>query len=252
MLEERNFMLCCGRFFNCCGGRFKKVKPVVSAGPKLVSPQYQLKEPSREVNVLDQILKSQLEKNKQDFTILELAGGDGTNSIELARRGYKVIFTDRDYSYLPDKPENTFKKFQDSITYQQLNLSENISRQIITPVNAIFFRLGIHFFGNSRIEAMAKELFDTLKPGGVIIITAKSKKDPLYLQSEHIGDGMCKVNNYSRNFLDLGTFDEYFSKVGFLRQSYLETQEILYKDPYKSDLITLIYQKPADGQPVKT
>jgi SAM-dependent methyltransferase len=176
-------------------------------------------------------------KREQAGRILELGGGQGRDTLYLAREGFDVTVLDFAKSGIDDIKRKT----TESGLTGRINA---IVHDIRTPFpfeensfNACFSHM-LFCMDLTMVEltALSVEVRRVLKPGGYHIYTARHTRDPHYAKGVHQGDEIYQTGGFAVHFFDRG-------KVHLLAEGFTieEVEEFEEGDlPRKLFRVTLI------------
>ena len=106
--------------------------------------------------------------------VLDLCSGIGRHSIEFARRGFKVTGVDRTLPYL-DQARASASKENLEIEFVRSDMRE-FSRPAAFEAALNFFTAFGYFENPADDARVARNLFDSLKPGGRLIVDMNGKE----------------------------------------------------------------------------
>ena len=179
--------------------------------------------------------------------ILGLASGKGEDELFLAKKGFNVVATDIDPKEIEFLASNAIKNIIEICT-------------AITDVNglqfsaksfeAIYMRLGLHYFCNDQLPRVISEMARVLKPGGLIFTVVKSREDHYYKQfgETERQDGMVSCidpltgKGYLRRFFGPNELKNYFGSNFDIKRIYAHNER-LFEDKHISSLLTLVGTK---------
>ncbi len=187
--------------------------------------------------------------NIRSGKVLGLASGKGTDEIYITEQGYNVTITDKKEADLIEAKNIAAKRSLD-ITTETIVLNEPLPYETAS-FNAIYIRLGLHYFSINKLLQIIPELERVLTPGGVIYIVIKSTDDFYYKKfgtsDRTREDGMILVEDpqtketYYRSFFSKNAIEQLFKN--FQIDEIKSHKERLYDDNHDSSLLTLVARK---------
>jgi SAM-dependent methyltransferase len=115
--------------------------------------------------------------------ILDLGCGVGRHSVELARRGFKVTGVDRTTSYLKQARERAVKENLE-IEFIHSDMRAFMRPEAFETVINMFTTFG-YFEDINDDRKVVKNMYDSLKPGGVFIIDTHGKETLAKIFQKH-------------------------------------------------------------------
>jgi ubiquinone/menaquinone biosynthesis C-methylase UbiE len=176
--------------------------------------------------------------------LLSLGAGNGADELLFVDNGLDVLATDNNEVILDHLQQIAENK--DNLSIQFLDVTNPFPLDD-SSFDVVYARLLLHYFGNTIQQKILDEIYRVLKPGGLVIIQAKSTNDVLYTGEKiDIGDGMFYFpsKDYSRNYISLDELRAMAEQSGFIVLELGEHNETLYSNSYESTLITAILKKP--------
>lgn len=176
--------------------------------------------------------------------ILSIGAGSGIDEEYFSKKcAVKVLGTD-----IKDEMVDYAKtKSNQNLEFKKLNITKEFNLE--PKFNLIYARNLLHYFGNSQLKFLLKEVFKTLRHDGRFVFQLKSKKD-YYFNSPDIirefrEDGFVFLPQlgYSRNFLNEREIKSLLNEFGFEIEIMYESKERMYTDEHDSNLLTVIAKK---------
>ena len=133
--------------------------------------------------------------------VLDLGAGLGQDSAYFAELGYKVIATDLNTDKLASLAEEKF------IT-QAVDLRESLPFAD-EAFDVVYAHLSLHYFDKATTEAIFKEIYRVLKPGGVLAFFTNSTDDPEYNTGKEIEADYFEVDGTPKRYLNVKTAKQF-------------------------------------------
>lgn len=178
---------------------------------------------NKTINLYDGFLDKYLKYfKKENFLILDLGSGNGTNSLFLLDKGYDVISLDFSSFALNElKEKNQNAKIIEHDLLKDLPFEKE-------SVDLVIADLSLHYFSKEDTLRIINNIDNILKKDGILIARVNSVKE---LKSEKINkkieDNFYFINGYNKRFFssrDINFFFNIFSSLTFE-----EKQIIKYK-----------------------
>lgn len=178
---------------------------------------------NKTINLYDGFLDKYLKYfKKENFLILDLGSGNGTNSLFLLDKGYDVISLDFSSFALNElKEKNQNAKIIEHDLLKDLPFEKE-------SVDLVIADLSLHYFSKEDTLKIINNIDNILKKDGILIARVNSVKE---LKSEKINkkieDNFYFINGYNKRFFssrDINFFFNIFSSLTFE-----EKQIIKYK-----------------------
>lgn len=178
---------------------------------------------NKTINLYDGFLDKYLKYfKKENFLILDLGSGNGTNSLFLLDKGYNVISLDFSSFALKElKEKNQNAKIIEHDLLKDLPFEKE-------SVDLVIADLSLHYFSKEDTLKIINNIDNILKKDGILIARVNSVKE---LKSEKINkkieDNFYFINGYNKRFFssrDINFFFNIFSSLTFE-----EKQIIKYK-----------------------
>ena len=180
--------------------------------------------------------------------ILSLGSGSGADEIYFAENEMEVVATDKNSEII--KSLRRSSKGVSNIKVEVVDFEKYLP-YLNNSFDAVYFRLGLHYLGDSIQGRLLLEINRILKKGGKVIIQTKSVNDVFFVEGDtYLGiDGMYFFKNkgYSRNHSSGGKLIKLIQKNGFkILRDITEGKEKLYQDNHESTVLTIVAQKEND------
>lgn len=133
-------------------------------------------------------------------TILEIGAGHGQDGFYFASRGYDIVSTDLETASLEANISDTDEQIQERISIKQLDLRKPF--QFNEKFDVVYAHLSLHYFDQKTTERIFNDIYEVLKPNGILAFFTNSVDDPEY--------GLGK--ELEEHFFDIdGVLKRYFS-----------------------------------------
>ena len=183
---------------------------------------------------------------KQKSLTISFASGIGTDEALFAQDGHRVIASDLNRAKL--KVANRQIGSQRAVA---LSLNQELPFQD-NSFDAVYIRLGLHYFSNEELPEIISEISRILKPKGLVYIVVKSRQDFYYQQFKETRrpDGMVSCTDprtdlsYLRNFFSTDQLRALLEKTFKIIATHSHNEQ-LYEDSHTSSLITLVAKRRA-------
>lgn len=115
--------------------------------------------------------------------ILELGAGLGQDTIFFAQKGFNVTSTDLIDLFTTQVPED----LKPNIDFQTLDLTNHLP---FPPqsFDIVYSHLALHYFDKQRTQQLFNEIYEVLKPGGILAVLTNTIDDPETKQFEKLED----------------------------------------------------------------
>ncbi len=127
--------------------------------------------------------------------ILELGAGVGQDGKWFSTKNYQVLSTD-----LTDKNkelgETTNFKTQKNDLSEPLNFEKS-------SFDVVYAHLSLHYFSAERTRELFDEIYEILKPDGILAFIVNSTKDPEITDGEEIEKNFREIDGIEKRFFDL-------------------------------------------------
>lgn len=141
--------------------------------------------------------------------ILDLAGGEGKDSIFFAKNGYEVFCLDFSERAIKSCEENIIKNNVQKLVHPILyDISKPLKFDDET-FDGVFAHLAVHYFDDKSTTRIFAEIKRVLKVGGFLFVRVKSTDDPLYGKGKKVDEDM----------FELGHIRHFFSKDYLIKKS---------------------------------
>jgi len=170
--------------------------------------------------------------------VLELGCGVGNDSIAFAEAEHKILATDlSEVAVLQNSQrfnEVPNLKFKTLDINQPFQMEEN-------SYDVVYARLSLHYFKDSVTRRIFNDIYNVLKPGGILCFMCKSTNDALYGKGDKIEDDMFENEGHVRHFFSKDYAKKCLENT-FKIIEIEEKTELLYGK--SSSFIEAIAQKP--------
>ena len=168
-------------------------------------------------------------------SLLELGAGLGQDGIWFAEQGIDVTQTDIVVDEMLPLPENL------SIRSNRLDLQEKLP-YAAESYDTVYACLSLHYFNWQRTEQLFDEIYDILRPGGVLALLVNSVNDPEYGQGRKLEENYFEIDGIKKRYFDLSTLRELTKRYHTLL---CDDKGTSYKDHAKgiSNLVRFIGKK---------
>jgi tellurite methyltransferase len=139
-------------------------------------------------------------KNKKFKTVLDIACGDGKDSVYFSKKGYEVTALDISYEALKKLKQ---RKNSESIKTVQKDILEFNPKQ---KFDVIYCNLGLHYFDDKTTRKIFEKIYKLLNKGGYLFVRVKSDKDSYYKKGKEISENYYKfegkkIHLFSKQYL---------------------------------------------------
>jgi len=167
--------------------------------------------------------------------LLELGAGLGQDGIWFAEQGIEVTQTDIAIGEMLSVPEEL------QVKRERIDLSERLPYGPAS-FDAVYACLSLHYFDWHRTEQLFDEIYDILRPEGVLAVLLNSVKDPEYGQGRLIEEDYFEIDGIKKRYFDLPSLQKLTQRY---RPLLIDDQGTSYKDQAKgvSNLIRFIGKK---------
>lgn len=143
-------------------------------------------------------------------SVLEVGCGQGRESIELSRQGFRVHGFDHSPLAISTAlaAAHTHGEEIDFTQHDALEPFPYQDRQF----DGVFAHLSLHYFDDHETQGVFQEIWRVLKPGAPIYFTVRSTSDPLCGRGQEVGTNMYCLNGHLRRFLSLDYLNELLSE----------------------------------------
>lgn len=114
--------------------------------------------------------------------LLDLAAGQGQDSLFFAEKNYAVTSTDQNQTALKISKEKSSKKSL-LITTQLVDLNDNLPFKD-SSFDIVYSHLGLHYFNQAKTKEIFNEIHRVLKSGGIFAALFNTIEDPEILTEE--------------------------------------------------------------------
>lgn len=172
-------------------------------------------------------------------SILELGSGHGRDTLYFASQGFQV--TALDYSR-PGIEQITRHAALKGVSDSVVALQHDVRDALPFP-DGTFDACYSHMLFNmalstDELEALAREVWRTLRPGGLHVYTARSTNDPHFGVGAHRGENRYETGGYEVHFFDRQLVDRLAAGLDILEVSDFE------EGPLPRRLLYVVERKP--------
>lgn len=176
--------------------------------------------------------------------LLSLACGIALDEAFMVEQcGISILGVDLDDEILLDAK----KKETDLLTFMKHDVTLPFPTTI--TYDFVYSRNLLHYFNKKQQRDILKNIFNVLKPNGLLVFQLKAKSDYFYVNPDikkvRQPDGMIYFPSlrYSRNHLNKREVEELLSMTQYKIESLFFSTEYLYEDSHKSTLINCFARK---------
>jgi SAM-dependent methyltransferase len=175
--------------------------------------------------------------------ILEIGAGHGQDGLFFASQGFTVISTDLEISSLEKNIANADQEIKKRISAQKLDLRNHF--EFNEKFDIIYAHLSLHYFDEKTTERIFKDIYNSLKPNGILAFFTNSVDDPEYNTGDKIEEHYFEIEGIAKRYFDVDEAKKFAHRFNpLLADNNGET----YKDAAQGihNLIRFIGQKLED------
>lgn len=190
---------------------------------KIIEQKYGFENPFKP----DPLLKKAMLHLPRGKQLLDVGCGEGADSVFFARKGFRVTAIDKNKDYI--------KRFRNYCKDEKLSAISILRRDVVNyryPRNrydAIVCLLVICCMKRSEFEKIVKSLKQSVKPGGIMIMSSRNYLDPE--MKDYLQTGKMIETNTFRSKEDCCKF-QYFIEKNRLRKVFHDFQILYYYEGF--------------------
>jgi SAM-dependent methyltransferase len=172
--------------------------------------------------------------------ILEIGAGHGQDGFYFASQGFNVVCTDLEIISLDKNISGADAKIQEKVEIEQLDLRKPFHFE--EKFDVIYAHLSLHYFDQATTKRIFEDIYNTLKPNGILAFFTNSVDDPEYGAGTKIEEHYFEIEGVAKRYFDVKaakTFAHQF--IPLLADNNGETYKDAAKDVHH--LIRFIGQK---------
>jgi SAM-dependent methyltransferase len=175
---------------------------------------------------------SEIKKQGDLKTLLDLGCGAGQDAVYFAKQGLRVTAADFSETGIELIPKNVKNLETTCLDIRNLNLRPN-------SFDVIYAHLSLHYFDDNATTQIFDKLYSVLKKGGLIFIKCKSTDDARFGEGELIEHNVYYREKHIRHFFDRSYMKEKLTKFDLIK---IRKTSSVYRS-YKSSYIEAIATK---------
>lgn len=114
------------------------------------------------------------------MNVLELGCGVSADAAYFAKQGMRVLATDFSSEAISKQSA------VDGVEYKVLDIETELPSLQAAPFDAVYAHLSLHYYPDKQTRQIFYEITRILQPGGALVFSCKSTKDPNYGHGEKI------------------------------------------------------------------